>query len=128
VAGRRENQAKKASRYNPAQLCAKKLRNLRSKRLFALSGNVAGDAHVPEDADMEMVIGPVLKRAGGYAFDTWTPREGTCHGFAYPRIEDAIYARKATIRAAGRSASLPLACQTIDEFQRLLDGELPQAA
>ena len=47
---------------------------------------------------MHTVIGPILTRDGGYAFDSWTPEEGLSRGYAYRRIEDAHYARKAEIR------------------------------
>jgi hypothetical protein len=70
-----------------------------------------------EDADMGIVIGPVLKRADGYGFDTWTAVKGVRRGYAYCRIEDAYYARKAEIKAVaqGRAPST-IVCQTLDEF------------
>jgi hypothetical protein len=78
---------------------------------------------------MEIVIGPILERACGYAFDIWTPRDGVSHGYTYRRIDDAIYAHKATIRAAAASASLPLVCQTVEEFaKRSLGSDLLEAA
>jgi hypothetical protein len=64
---------------------------------------------------METVIGPILQRSGGYAFDTWTETKGIMTGFAYRRIEDAHRDRNATIRAA-QQARAALVCQTIDEF------------
>jgi hypothetical protein len=51
---------------------------------------------------MHTVIGPILTRDGGYAFDSWTPEEGLSRGYAYRRIEDAHYARKAEIRSRTR--------------------------
>jgi hypothetical protein len=47
---------------------------------------------------MQIVVGPVLTRKGGYAFDCWTPEEGFSRGYAYSRIEDAHYARNVEIR------------------------------
>ena len=41
---------------------------------------------------MHVVIGPVLTRARGYAFDSWTPEDGLTRGEVYRRIEDAYYA------------------------------------
>ena len=68
---------------------------------------------------MTVILGPVLTREGGYAFDAWTPQGGLSRGYVYPRIEDAYYARKAEIRAPGNvSASRLLACNTADEFTR----------
>ena len=38
---------------------------------------------------MHTVVGPILTKKGGYAFDIWTPEEGLSYGYAYRRIEDA---------------------------------------
>jgi hypothetical protein len=59
---------------------------------------------------MHVVVGPVLTRERGYAFDSWTPKEGLSRGYIYRRIEDAHYARNVEIRY--------VACSTIDEFVR----------
>ena len=48
---------------------------------------------------MHIVVGPVLTRKGGYAFDCWTPQEGLSLGYAYGRVEDAHYARNVEIRS-----------------------------
>ena len=66
---------------------------------------------------MGTVIGPVLRRADGYRFDTWTAGKGVTRGYAYRRIEDAHYARNAEIKASaqGRAPSA-IVCQTLDEF------------
>jgi hypothetical protein len=65
------------------------------------------------------VIGPVLTRTEGYAFDVWTPEQGLSHGYVYSRIEDAYYARKTELRrpANGYTGHI-VACSTIDEFAR----------
>jgi hypothetical protein len=72
---------------------------------------------VVEDADMGIIIGPVLMRADGYRFDTWTAGKGVTRGYPYRRIEDAHYARNAEIKASaqGRAPSA-IVCQTLDEF------------
>ena len=79
---------------------------------------------------MDIVIGPILHRAGAYAFDTWTAGVGLNRGYPYHRIGDADYARKAAIREAARSRGLPpLVCPTIDEFvAKTPHGELRNAA
>ncbi len=66
---------------------------------------------------MSIVIGPVLRRAGGYGFDTWTAGKGVTRGYPYRRIEDAHYARNAEIKASaqGRAPSA-IVGQTLDEF------------
>ena len=74
---------------------------------------------------MSMVIGPVLRHADAYSFDTWTAGEGVSGGYPYRRIEDAYYARNAEIKASARGrAPSAIVCQTLDEFieiQRLRD-------
>jgi hypothetical protein len=52
-----------------------------------------GDVTLLKGMAMEIVVGPVVTRKGGYAFDCWTPEEGFSRGYAYCRIEDAYYAR-----------------------------------
>jgi hypothetical protein len=69
---------------------------------------------------MDIVVGPVLTRRGGYAFDCWTPEEGLSRGYAYGRIEDAHYARKVEIRSRKKGYSdHTIACSTVDDFVRL---------
>lgn len=66
---------------------------------------------------MGIVIGPVLRRADGHGFDTWTAGKGMTRGYSYRRIEDAHYARNATIKASAQGrAPAAIACQTLDEF------------
>jgi len=64
---------------------------------------------------MKLIIGPILKRAGGYVFDTWRNGEGLNQGYPYRRIEDANYARNATIRTGGSSFG-PIVCHTLEDF------------
>jgi hypothetical protein len=52
---------------------------------------------------MPIVVGPILTRKGGYAFDCWTPEQGLSLGYAYGRIEDAHYARNVEIRSSKRA-------------------------
>jgi hypothetical protein len=73
----------------------------------------------------DIVIGPLLKRGEGYAFDTWSLREGLRGGYAYGRIEEAHYARNATIRMVPRGAVI---CQTLDEFRARTASHGMQAA
>ena len=69
---------------------------------------------------MQIVVGPVLARKGGYAFDCWTPEEGFSSGYAYARIEDAYYARNVEIRSDKKGYSdHMIACNTVDDFIRL---------
>jgi hypothetical protein len=66
---------------------------------------------------MSVVIGPVLRHADAYSFDTWTAGEGVSGGYPYRRIEHAYYARNAEIKASARGrAPFAIVCQTLDEF------------
>ena len=66
---------------------------------------------------MGIVIGPVLRRADAYRFETWTAGKGVSRGYPYRWIEDAHYARNAEIKAsAPGGASSAIICQTLDEF------------
>ena len=66
---------------------------------------------------MYTVVGPILTKKGGYAFDIWTPEEGLSCGYAYRRIEDAHYARNAEIRSRKQGRPVPaVTCNTLDEF------------
>jgi hypothetical protein len=66
---------------------------------------------------MLAVVGPVITREGGYAFDSWTPKKGLSRGYAYRRVEDAYYARRAEIKTHSAGPAAPMvACATIDEF------------
>ena len=69
---------------------------------------------------MQIVLGPVLVRKGGYALDCWTPEEGLSRGHTYRRVEDAHYARNVEIRSRNKGSSdQTIACSTVDEFVRL---------
>src|SRR4029077_19101401 len=69
---------------------------------------------------MQIVVGPVLTRKGGYAFDCWTPEEGLSRGYTYGRIEDARHARNFEIRTRKKGDSdHTIACSTVDDFVRL---------
>jgi hypothetical protein len=65
---------------------------------------------------MSAVVGPVLIKEGGYAFDIWTPEEGLSCSFRYRRAEDAYYARRVEIRDTAE----PVSCDTVDEFYAAL--------
>ena len=68
---------------------------------------------------MYVIIGPVLAKDGGYAFNSWTPEKGLSPGYIYRRVEDAHYARKVETRScAGGVTGQTIACKTTDEFLR----------
>jgi hypothetical protein len=70
---------------------------------------------------MHAVVGPIVTREGGYAFDSWTSEEGLSRGYSYRRIEDADYARKVEIRSRSKRLPSPMvACSTVQEFASML--------
>jgi hypothetical protein len=71
---------------------------------------------------MQTIIGPVLARAGLYAFDSWTPAAGFRRGFGYRRIDDAYYARNAELTGGA------LACNTLDAFVAEMQSAAAQPA
>ena len=76
---------------------------------------------------MEAVVGPILNREGGYAFDYWTSAAGLIRGYAYRRIEDAYYARRVESRSdCGANGLHSVICDTVEEFCcEIADREVP---
>jgi hypothetical protein len=73
---------------------------------------------------MNIVIGPVLRRADGYAFDTWTAGKGVTRSYPYHRIDQAYHAQNAEIKASAQSSTpAAIVCQTLDEFVVKLTGD-----
>jgi len=73
---------------------------------------------------MNIVIGPVLRRAEGYAFDTWSAGKGVTRSYPYYRIDQAYYARNVEIKASVQSRTpAAIVCQTLDEFVVKLTGD-----
>jgi len=83
-------------------------------------GELIAVLRVSKGTSMQIVLGPVLVRKRGYAFDCWSPEEGLSCGYTYDRVEDAHYARNVEIRSRNRGSSdRTIACSTVDEFVRL---------
>ena len=66
------------------------------------------------------IVGPIVTREGGYAFDCWTPGEGLSRGYPYRRIGDARYARNIEIRSHDGRTAGRVVCSTLDEFASAL--------
>jgi hypothetical protein len=76
-----------------------------------------------------MIVGPVLTRQGGYAFDIWTESGGRKPGFTYRRIADAYYARSREIAEGMREDGFdPVICDTLAEFMAEIDEPSQSAA
>ena len=91
-----------------------------SRRLGSRTDGLMAMRTLLKGTAMQIIVGPILTRKGGYAFDCWTPEEGLSCGYTYGRIEDAHYARKVEIRySKKRDSDHTVACSTVDEFVRL---------
>ena len=81
---------------------------------------------------MELLIGPLLERNGGYSYDTFTRAEGLRRSFRYPRIDAARYDQRALAAEARRDSRCNVRiCETQSEFEKLVDAattENPAAA
>jgi len=71
---------------------------------------------------MEMLIGPLVERNGGYSYDTFTLVEGLRSSFRYLRLDAARYDQRALIAEASRDPQCtPFICETQEEFERLIE-------
>jgi hypothetical protein len=78
-------------------------------------------------AAMEMLIGPLVERNGGYSYDTFTATEGLRSSFRYLRLDAARYDQRALIAEANRNPNCTIRiCETQAEFERLI-GEVHPA-
>jgi hypothetical protein len=70
---------------------------------------------------MELLIGPLLERDGGYSYDTFTRTDGLRRSFRYLRIDAARYDQRALAAEARRDARCEVRiCETQSEFDELV--------
>ena len=68
---------------------------------------------------MEMLIGPLLERNGGYSYDTFTLADGLRSSFRYPRVEAARYDQRALVAETRREPGCTVhICETKSEFDQ----------
>ena len=71
--------------------------------------------------EMELLIGPLLERNGGYSYDTFTRAEGLRRSFRYPRVDAARYDQRALLAEARRDSRCKVRiCETQSEFEQLV--------
>lgn len=71
---------------------------------------------------MDMLIGPLIERNGGYSYDTFTLAEGLRSSFRYLRLDAARYDQRALIAETRRDPHNRLRfCETLAEFNRLVE-------
>ena len=84
------------------------------------------EEHVSE---MDLLIGPLLERNGGYGYDTFTLAEGLRSSFRYRRVEEARYDQRALIGEAERDPRFIIRmCETISEFNEAIEDARGAAA
>jgi hypothetical protein len=67
---------------------------------------------------LELLIGPVIERGGGYCYETFTLAEGLRTSFRYRRVEEARYDRKVLIaESAANPRCILRECDTLAEFK-----------
>ena len=72
--------------------------------------------------EMEMLIGPLIQRNGGYGYDTFTLAEGLRSSFRYLRLDAARYDQRALIAEANRDSHCTVRiCETQTEFLQLME-------
>jgi hypothetical protein len=68
---------------------------------------------------MELLIGPLLERNGGYSYDTCTQAEGLRRSFRYLRLDAARYDQRALVAEARRDPRCQVRiCETQSEFEQ----------
>ena len=79
--------------------------------------------------EMELLIGPLLERNGGYSYDTFTRAEGLRRSFRYPRVDAARYDQRALVAEARRDSRWKVRlCETQSEFEQLVAAASVDAA
>jgi hypothetical protein len=81
---------------------------------------------------MDMLVGPLLERDGGYVYDTFTVADGLRSSFRYLRLDAARYDQRALIAEAQRDPRCNVhVCETRTEFGQSVEaargGEAPIA-
>jgi hypothetical protein len=70
---------------------------------------------------MELFIGPLIERNGGYCYDTFIISDGLRTSFRYRRIEQARHDRRVLIaECASNPRCLVRECETLAEFGEMV--------
>lgn len=70
---------------------------------------------------VDLYIGPLIARNGGYGYDTFSQAEGLRGSFRYRRIDEARHDRRAMIAESRLLPHLRVhVCETLPEFERAL--------
>lgn len=71
---------------------------------------------------MDILIGPLIERNGGYSYDTFSIGEGLRSSFRYLRVDAARYDQRALLAEARRDPRCKIhICETQTEFDGLIE-------
>jgi len=72
--------------------------------------------------EMDMLVGPLLQRNGGYGYDTFTVADGLRSSFRYLRLDAARYDQRALIAEAQRDPRCNVrVCETRTGFEQSVE-------
>lgn len=67
--------------------------------------------------DIDLYIGPLIERGGGFAYDTFSRIDGLRSSFRYSRIEQARHDRRAIVAELRADPRMRIhLCETLNEF------------
>jgi hypothetical protein len=68
---------------------------------------------------VDLYIGPLIARNGGYSYDTFSGTDGLRSSFRYRRVDEARYDRRAMIAESRLRPHVRVhVCETLPEFER----------
>jgi hypothetical protein len=68
---------------------------------------------------IDVYIGPLIERSGGFGYDTFSSVDGRRSSFRYRRVEQARHDRRAVIAESRRVPHTRVhVCETLAEFER----------
>ena len=68
---------------------------------------------------VDLYIGPLIARNGGYSYDTFSRTDGLRSSFRYRRVDEARYDRRAMIAESRLRSQIRVhVCETVSEFER----------
>lgn len=69
------------------------------------------------EAQPVLLVGPIVSRRGGFAFDTFAAGHGVKPGFCYRTIDQAHYDRRVTLSGSHFTAGRQIeVCESASEF------------
>ena len=68
---------------------------------------------------VDLYIGPLIARNGGYSYDTFSRTDGLRSSFRYRRVDEARHDRRAMIAESRLRPQIRVhVCETVPEFER----------